>query len=130
MKKIIIFLSLIICISFQVTGCTEQKTGNSTKKNQKIETTVKKTESDIREIAYQSLDQGSKNTILYWKGAKVEEYIDITDHSVAGPNRGVNIKGIDAYKITFSTTNEGILGPLTIYVDKNTFNVIGTDFRE
>ena len=38
MKKVIIFLSVIICILLQITGCTKQKTDEITKENQKIET--------------------------------------------------------------------------------------------
>ena len=42
----------------------------------------------------------------------------------------MNIKGKDTYKVTFRTTNEGILGPIIIYIDKNSYSVLGGDLRE
>lgn len=98
--------------------------------NQKVEPTVKKID-EIREIAYLWLNENFKKTIINWKEAKVEECKYTTDHIVisqsGNSDDSVNLKGIDTYKITFSTTNEGILGPIIIYIDMNTFNALGGD---
>ena len=89
MKKIIIFLSLILCIALQVTGCTKQKTENTIKENKKIETTVKnieqtirKTKNQVREIAYKSLNEVHSKTIIDWQLAKVEEHKYTTDYII------------------------------------------------
>ena len=123
MKKAIIFLLIIICISLQITGCTKQKIDDITKENQKIETTIKKTGSDIREIAYQSLNENEKKKVIDWKGASVEEYKSTTDLSaVSQKGDWINLKGKDTYRITF-TTNNAMFGPILVFVEKNTFNV-------
>ena len=41
-----------------------------------------------------------------------------------------NLTGKTVYKITFNTTQDGLLGPIVLYVDKYNAKVIGTDFRE
>ena len=130
MKRMLISLTLIICILLQITGCTKESIGNSKNENQTIETTANKSENDIREIAYQSLSEDNKKTVISWKDGKVEQYKSTNDHSIGSPNGSVNIKGKDTYKVMFRTNNEGILGPIIIYIDKNSYSVLGGDLRD
>jgi len=138
MKKIIISLSLILCITLQVTGCTKQKTENIIKENKKIETTVKnieqtirKTKNQVREIAYKSLNEVHSKTIIDWQLAKVEEHKYTTDHTVVTQNgKKNNLRDKEAYKVDFKNTKEGMLGLLTIYVDKYSYSILGMDLRD
>lgn len=34
------------------------------------------------------------------------------------------------FKITFTTKDDDLLGPVILYLDTNTFKVLGMDFRE
>lgn len=52
-----------------------------------------------------------------------------SDHTVASLTGVVNLKGKDTYIITFTTDNAS-LGPITIYVDKNSYKVLGADLRD
>lgn len=121
MRKMIISLCLLMLISVQITGCTTAP--NSIKNENKISM------STIKEIAYQYLSENEKNSIIDWKNALVSESKISSDHTVASLTGAVNLKGKDTYIITF-TTNNASLGPITIYVDKNSHKVLGVDLRD
>lgn len=57
MRKITIAVCFIMILSALFTGCTA----------------TKRSESEIREIAYHSIDDYSKNTVINWENTKVEE---------------------------------------------------------
>jgi hypothetical protein len=42
----------------------------------------------------------------------------------------INIKDKDTYKVIFRTNNQSLLGPITIYVDKNSYKILGIDLRD
>ena len=130
MKKTILSLCLLMLISIQVAGCGE--TTENPKVNESItnETSVNKSDTEIRELAYQSLNENDKKTVVDWESAKVEEYNSSTDHSVGSPNGLANIKDKYTYKVIFRTNNEGLLGPITVYIDKDTYEILGIDLRD
>lgn len=129
-KKIFIFLTVISCILLQITGCTSMSVGKGKNENNIIEATAIKSENDIREIAYQALSEDEKRTVISYKAGKVEQYKSKDEHSIVGPNGLIDIKDNETYKITFSTNNEGTLGPINIYIDKNSYSVLGADLRD
>lgn len=85
----------------------------------------------IRMIAYNYLNDADKNTIIDWQNAKVTKYKSTDDHNIISLNNSkVNIKGTDTYKVTFEVTKNSLLGPISVYVDKEWRNVLGVDERE
>lgn len=90
---------------------------------------ISKSDNEIREIAYQSLTDNEKTSIIDWKGASVEKYKAETKHTIAGPTGPVNIKSKDTYKVTFKTNMDGLLGPIVVYLDSNSYKILGSDFR-
>jgi len=155
-KKSIISLILLTCILLQVTGCTEIQIFNNEAENQSTsaqnienkstgggntdsncteiegtESTLQQTQKRIRNIAYQSIDESAKAEIKNWENSEVEEYKALIDHTIRGQSGFINIKGIDTYRILFDDSNDFIeLGPIAIYVDKNTDTVLGYDLRQ
>lgn len=111
-------------------GCSKEKIDKSKKENKTIENIKVKSDNDIKEIAYKSLSDNERNTITNWMDGKVEAYKDTNDHSVGSPIGAINIKDKDTYKVTFGTNNEGTLGPITVYLDRNTYKVLGGDLRD
>jgi hypothetical protein len=127
MGKVIIALCLLVFI--QITGYISTEANSSSNGIKAIETKSKKSESDIRKIAYQCLNEYDKKSIIRWQSAKVEEYTSKTDHSIWATNKTVNIKGKDTYKVTFRTNNENLVGLISIYIDINSYKVLGQDLR-
>lgn len=84
--------------------------------------------------AYHYVDQKSQKTIKNWKNAKVEEYKPTEELSIidkkGGKYRLVNIKGIKTLKITFETTEDPFLGPIVVFIDKNSKKILGIGGRE
>jgi hypothetical protein len=120
-KSTHIFLGIICFTSISI-GCI--------KENQTVGTTEGRSENEIREIAYKSLSDFDKNTVINWKNAMVEGYNATTNHSIGSVNGLINIKDKAVYKVTFRTNNEGLLGPITLYLDKNTYVMVGEDLRD
>ena len=155
MKKPIISLILITCILLQVTGCTEIQIFNNEAKNQSTsahnienksigggstdnkgteiegtESTLQQIQTTIRNIAYKNIDKTAKAEIKDWENSEVEEYKTLIDHTIRGQSGFINIKGVDTYRILFDDSNDFIeLGPIVVYVDKNTDTVLGYDLR-
>lgn len=130
MKKISIFLSIIIFLSLIAIGCSEEKIGKSKEESHKIENSKSKSDNDIKQIAFESLSDNEKNTIINWMDGIVEVYKSTTDHIVGSSIEPINIKDKDTYKVTFWTNNEETLGPITMYLDRNTYEVLGVDLRD
>jgi len=129
MKKVIISLCFIVCVLMLFVGCGGEKLNSNGNKGKKIEAVAEKRSSEIREIAYEGLSEGSKNTVVDRESAKVEEYKATTDHSVASENGAVNLRNRDTYRVIFRTNNEAILGPIQVYIDKKTCKFLGVDLR-
>ena len=47
-----------------------------------------------------------------------------------GFDESIDATGKSLYKITYNTELDGLLGPITFYVDKMSGIVIGADYRE
>jgi len=112
MRKITITFCFIMILSILLTGCTG----------------TKKSENEIREIAYHSLDDYSKNTIINWENAEVEEFKSPTEMHLG--NSSVNIEGKETYRITFNVQNEAVLGPIVMFVDKDSYKISGVGLRD
>ena len=147
MRKTFFSLCLLMLISLLVAGCGKTATNPKTNKNQANESiekeissgvdksktnesSVNESKTEIRELAYQSINENDRKTIVDCENAKVEEYNTSTDHSVGSPNGLVNIKDKNTIKVTFRTNNEGLLGPITVYIDKDTYEILGIDLRD
>lgn len=69
----------------------------------------------IREIAWNSLSDQAKSTVIVdWKQALVTETI-YQDKS--------------AYSVSFKTSDDALLGPIIVYVDKSSQIVLGQALR-
>lgn len=123
MKKAIIAFGLFFLILLPITGCSGSQSGS--RANQST-----KSVEDIRKMAYQSLSEVEKKTVTNWETAEVKEYKADEEHYVISDDKvETNLKGKDTYMVTFHISNEGLLGPITIYMDKNSYAILGSDFR-
>lgn len=114
-------------LSIYFTGCIQQEADNTEGIFTSQENDVK---NDIREIAYQYLGEADKATLIDYENAEVEEYRCAGDHYVASLNGHINLKDKDTYKVTFNTSNDALLGPIIIYLDKTSYSVLGIDLRD
>ena len=71
--------------------------------------------SQVRETAWNSLSMGDKSSvIIYWKKAPVTETMYL-EKSV--------------YAVIFNTTDDDLLGPIIVYIDKTSLEVLGRGIR-
>ncbi|MEZ4357848.1 MAG: hypothetical protein R2876_04370 [Eubacteriales bacterium] len=124
MKKFIPFFLIVILI-LCFTGCENQEAGSNA-----AQTSIVKSESEIKEIAYDYLSDAEKDTVLNYESAEVKGYKCSEDHVIGGLNGQVNINDKDTYMVTFNTTDDALLGPITVYIDKNSYGVLGIDYRD
>ncbi|MBQ3593041.1 MAG: hypothetical protein II982_01615 [Clostridia bacterium] len=75
------------------------------------------------------LDEKSIEIIINLDNPKIEEIVFDTQHFLHYFEENTDIVGKDLYKITFNTTQDGLLGPIVFYVDKENGKVLGTDYR-
>ena len=87
------------------------------------------TSQEAIELVKKALDEKSRITITNFDNPKIEEVVFDSKPSIAYFEKKVNIVGKSLYKITFRTTNDGLLGPIVIYVDKVKGKLIGTNYR-
>lgn len=78
----------------------------------------------------EKLDDKSVETITNFDSPKVEEIIFDGSYSMYFFEKKTEVKGKKLYRITFNTTQDGLLGPIVFYVDKISGEVIGAGFRE
>ena len=72
--------------------------------------------SEIREIAWNSLSTAEQSTVTGdWKQAEVTE---------------TTYNEKSAYAVAFHTSDDALLGPITVYVDQSTKLVLGYDLRD
>ncbi|MDY4252902.1 MULTISPECIES: hypothetical protein [Bacteria] len=116
MRKIIIYSISLVALILLLVGCTDKLSS--------------KQEGNIREAAYNWIDDTSKATITSWNTATIEEVRFDKEHLVTNKTENVDIINKKTYKVTFTTTNDEILGPIIIYLDKDTLEVLGMDFRD
>ena len=93
-------------------------------------TDYKKTEKEIREIAYNWLDDGSKSEIINYDTASIGKVIFTSDYFVATKTDSINIKNVEAYRVVLNTSKDDLLGTIVVYLKEDTLNVLGMDYRE
>ena len=69
-------------------------------------------------------------TIINLENPKIEEVVLNGDASIYLFDESFDVSGKSLYKITYNTELDGLLGPITFYVDKMSGIVIGADYRE
>lgn len=65
--------------------------------------------------------------MIDWKFARVEECV--FNGAEIGSSLGKLYAGY-AYKISFKSSKEGILGPIVVYLDKNSYKFLGIALRD
>ena len=116
MKSIIKSMLLILFSTLLLIGCNS--------------TTSDKTDKEIREIAYNWLDDASKSEIINSDTASIGKVIFTSEHFVATKNKSIDIRNIDTYRVIFNTSNDDLLGPIVLYLEEDNLNVLGVDYRE
>ena len=76
------------------------------------------------------LPQKQFETITNPNNPKTEELVLETEPSVYRFNKNTRLAGRKVIKYTYNTTQDGLLGPITFYVDKETGVVLASDYRE
>ena len=89
-----------------------------------------KNNNEIREIAYNWLDDASKLEITNSDTASIEKVVFESNHFVATKIDSIDIRNIKTYRVNFNTSNGDLLGNIVVYLDEDTLNVLGIDFRE
>lgn len=132
MRKILFYGGLITIVIFQLTGCNNKLINNSKEINlilKEDNLILEKSDDEIKEIALNWLDDERKKSIIDINNSKVEEIKYKEDYYVVSNEGSINIKDKVIYKVTFNTLAE-VLGPIVIYVNKEVFEVLGTDIRK
>ena len=80
--------------------------------------------------AREKLSDKEIETIINLENPKIEEVVLKGDTSIYLFDESIDFKGKSFYKITYNTELDGLLGPITLYVDKMSGIVIGADYRE
>lgn len=82
--------------------------------------------------AYGYVDPVSQKTIKYSTFAQVEKEKITLDTKIQDKQMGavLNIKGKDVLIITFKTKVENSFGPIRVYLDNNTGEVLGVGIRK
>jgi hypothetical protein len=141
MKKFI-SIGLLFTVLLILNGCSNvnskvvmnksQNTNEEAEKFKGIYSGLKKSESEIRAMAYNYIDKNEIG-LPNWesvKNVKVEEYKEQRDHLVINSGRQINLIGKEAYRVSFDNGNPSKLGPITVYLDKNFYKFLGVDIRE
>lgn len=112
-------LAVVLCYSFVI----EHNKMNVTNK---IEVTPNKAVENAKNML------GEKNieTITNYDNPAVEKMVFDTPPSMHCFKTKSDVVGKTLYKITFNTTQDGLLGPIVFYVDKSSGDVIGAEYRE
>ena len=80
--------------------------------------------------AREKLSDKEIETIINLENPKIEEVVLNGDTSIYLFDESFDVTGKSLYKITYNTELDGLLGPITFYVDKKSGIVIGADYRE
>lgn len=116
MKKIFTSIIFLLAFSISFTGCST-KSSLPEKDN-------------IREIAYNWIDDNIKSTIIDWKNSKIENITFEKEHLIINETDTLDIINKESFKVTFTTKDNDLLGPIIVYLDIDTLKVLGMDFRE
>lgn len=103
---------------------------DSTEKNAEIESISIITTEQAVKNAREMLSDKEIETIINLENPKIEEVILEGDTSIYLFDEDFDTTEKSLYKITYNTELDGLLGPITFYVDKMSGIVIGADYRE
>ena len=85
---------------------------------------------NIRQTAYNWIDDSIKSTMIDWQTSKIENITFDKEHLIINETETLDIINTEVFKVTFTTKDDDLLGPVIVYLDKDTFEVLGMDFRE
>lgn len=123
---------LVIFFAIQLVGCSNETSSKLKETNllaQKSSIMEQESNDNIKKIAYNWLDDTSKDSIIDMENAQIEEITYKEDYFVVRKEDSININGKIIYKVTFNTSTD-VLGPIAIYLDKSNLEVLGTDIRK
>ncbi|MFH5834630.1 hypothetical protein ACHAL6_00975 [Proteiniclasticum sp. C24MP] len=112
--NIVLFSVIIILISFS--GCSYGESSD-------------KSPEEIRSLAYEHVRGNGDERILNEDTAQVVRVLIEEEHQIMGREGAMNIQGREVFKVTFTTSNDDLLGPIRVYLDVDTYDVIGVDYR-
>lgn len=83
------------------------------------------------DISKQYIENNDENKILDYEQPKVEKIYFTYSHKVFDINKEkiIDIQGKTTYKVTYETEDDPILGPISLYIDVDTMEVLGFDRR-
>ena len=103
---------------------------DSTEETAEMENFPKITTEQAVKNAREKLSDKEIETIINLENPKIEEVVLKGDRSIYLFDESIDATGKSLYKITYNTELDGLLGPITFYVDKMSGIVIGADYRE
>ncbi len=103
---------------------------DSTEETAKTESFPEITTEQAVKKAREKLSDKEMETIINLENPKIEEVVLNGDASIYLFDESFDVSGKRLYKITYNTELDGLLGPITFYVDKMSGIVIGADYRE
>lgn len=121
--KKIVFLFVLVLVMSSLVGCSEIK--NYTPKPD-ADMIFLETASSLRELAWIQLSNEEKTSVTGdWKEAKVTivQWDEV-------PLKKTSVKPESIYKVTFNTNLDELLGPIGIYFDTATKEIVGYDARK
>ena len=122
MKRILLILFLVLLLLTVLFFLIHSTYSFNPKDDINAETAVK--------IAQKALDDKTIKTITNIDNPKIEEVIFNEKPSIYLFNVKTDATGIPLYKITFNTTQDGLLGPVVFYINKSGGEIIGMGYRE
>lgn len=78
----------------------------------------------------EKFDVKSIKTITNLDNPKIEEVVFEREPSIYRFDKKKPLVGKPLYKITFNTTQDGLLGPMVYFVDRISGEILGAEFRE
>lgn len=88
------------------------------------------TKEEAVKIAQNDINEIEKTTIINFENPTVEELALDEKVSFYLFNANEDVEGKKVYRITFNTEQDGLLGPIVYYVDKDNGQLLGLDYRE
>lgn len=113
-KANIVLFSFIILIVFS--GCSYGASSD-------------KSPEEIRSLAYEHVREDGNQRILNEDTAEVVRILIEEEHQIMCKEGAIEIKGREVYKVTFRTTSDDLLGPIRVYLDVDSFDILGVDYR-
>ena len=103
---------------------------DSTEETAEMESFPEITTEQAVKNAGEKLSDKEIETIINLENPKIEEVVLKGDTSIYLFDESIDATWKSLYKITYNTELDGLLGPITFYVDKLSGIVIGADYRE